>query len=72
MCFEITNKVLFKHETNGTIGCHFYYDNCGFRKVEGDSLKILDQLPIKHEEIKLAYFLKRYLDAKELEDELSK
>ena len=52
MCFEITNKVLFKHETNGTIGCHFYCDNCGFRKGEGDSLKILDQLPIKHEEIK--------------------
>lgn len=42
ICFEVTNDVLLKHEINGTIESCFYYDNCGFRKEQGDPVKNLD------------------------------
>ena len=43
-----------------------------FRKKEGDSLRGIKYLLTKHKEIKLLFFLKRYLEEGLIEDELNK
>ena len=42
----------------------FHYNNQGFRKEQGDSLRAIAYLLTKHKEIKVDYFSKRYLEEK--------
>lgn len=72
MCSEVTNNIWVNDFcVNGKIGLIFIV-MASFRKKEGDSLRGIKYLLKKHKEIKLVYFLKRYLEEGLSEDELNK
>lgn len=48
---QILSYVYTEHEIDKKTGGHIYYNNCAFRKEQGNSLEGLEYLLKKHDQI---------------------